>query len=264
MSIADSIRAGRDRRGIAFLPFLAAGFPSAEAFVAAIEAAAQSGADCMEIGFPFSDPIADGPVIQSAFSHALHSGIRVSHVFDAVREARRSVQTPLVAMVSYSIVYRFPSEQFFCDAKAAGFDAVLIPDLPPPEARAICRQIRSAGLDTVLLVAPTTAPARRREIADLCSGFVYYLSVSGVTGERSELPADLSEHLAGLKSIARAPVCAGFGISTPQHLAQLMGLADGAIVGSALVKRVGAAGVQPRSVANAVSAYCRELLSGVR
>jgi tryptophan synthase alpha chain len=136
-----------------------------------------------------------------------------------------------------------------------------LPDLPPPEAQSVCTQIRQAGLDTILLVAPTTSAARRREIADLCSGFVYYLAVSGITGERKALPPDLARNLRELKQTCDKPLCVGFGISQAKHVAQLAGLADGAIVGSAIVRRMKEhlqAG--PQGIAQAAADFCRELL----
>jgi tryptophan synthase alpha chain len=262
--LLQSIESARSRRKLAFLPFLAAGYPSLPAFVAAVRALADAGADCIEVGFPFSDPIADGPTIQSAFAEALRNGVKVTDVFAAVREARKSVQTPLVAMVSYSIVFRHDVNRFCADAKSAGFDGLLIPDLPPPEAESVCQTIRAAGLDTVLLIAPTTSPQRRTEIARLCTGFVYYLSVSGITGERDRLPTDLASNVAAVKAVAKVPVCVGFGISRPEHLRQLVGVADGAIVGSAIIKQIRQhAGGSPESVSDAVATFCRELLSGV-
>src|SRR5205085_12366029 len=133
----------------------------------------------VEIGIPFSDPIADGPVVQEAFSAALAKKLKLADVFATIAKARPTVNIPLVAMVSFSVVYRHGVEKFAATAKAAGFDGLILPDLPPPEAQKICTTVRAAGLDTILLVAPTTSPHRRKEIADLSSGFIYYLSVTG-------------------------------------------------------------------------------------
>jgi tryptophan synthase alpha chain len=170
-----------------------------------------------------------------------------------------------VSMVSYSIVYRYGLDRFLHDAKAAGFDGLILPDLPPPEADRICDRIRSAGLDTILLIAPTTTPARRAQIVRLCSGFVYYLSVTGITGERDRLPADLVDNLRKLRELTDLPICAGFGLSRPEHLAMLAGVADGAIVGSGMVKRMREHLPQgPQAMAAAVASYCRELLRRVR
>ncbi len=140
---------------------------------------------------------------------------------------------------------------------------MIIPDLPPPQAQETCRLVGQAGLDTVLLIAPTTAAQRRREIASLCTGFVYYLAVSGITGARDELPADLASNIRQLKGLTDRPVCVGFGISKPAHLAALAGIADGAIVGSAIVKRMTEnASAGPQKIAEIIGHYCRELLGG--
>jgi tryptophan synthase alpha chain len=263
--LRESIEAGRKAKGLAFLPFLPGGYPDIATFIETLKLIAAAGADVVEIGFPFSDPIADGPTIQAAFAETLRRGITTADVLSAVREARKTIATPLVAMVSYSIVFRYGVDRFSCDAQAAGFDGILIPDLSPPEAQAVCSKIRAKNLDTVLLVAPTTSPARRREIADLCSGFVYYLSISGITGERDALPANLAANVGELKAMSPVPVCVGFGISKPSHLKQLSGVADGAIVGSAIVKVMQQhAGRPTGDVAGAVATYCREMTYGVR
>ena len=243
------------------MPFVPAGYPDLATTVAVPPALERGGASLIEVGFPFSDPIADGPTIAEAFTEALAKGIKVQHVFEAVREARPAVSIPLVAMVSFSIVYRYGVERFCREAKEAGFDGLILPDLPPPEAQRFCDTVRSAGLETVLLVAPTTSAIRRREIARLSSGFIYYLSVSGITGERDKLPADLEANIRDLKALDGPPVCVGFGISKPEHVAQLRGVADGAIVGSAVVRQMRqhlADG--PAGMAAAVEVYCRSLL----
>ncbi len=269
--VAQGIREAVSRRGVAVLPFLPAGYPTMAATVATIAALGTlDSVGAIEIGFPFSDPIADGPVIQEAFNVALTSGLKVHDIFDAVRAARQTFGKPLVAMVSFSIVFRYGVDRFIADAKSSGFAGILIPDLPPPEAAGVCGKIRAAGLDTVLLVAPTTSPRRRPDIAAMCSGFVYYLSVSGITGERAALPDDLVANVRHLKSIAGVPVCVGFGISKREHLDQLRGVGDGAIIGSAIVRRIRellpAQSIQssptaptPQQIAEAVVEYCRTL-----
>jgi tryptophan synthase alpha chain len=147
----------------------------------------------------------------------------------------------------------------------SGFDGLILPDLPPPEAQRVCEQIRSAGLDTILFIAPTTKPQRRKEIAALCSGFLYYLSVSGITGERQQLPSDLRENVKQIKSLTDCPVCVGFGISTAEHVKQLSEIADGAIVGTAVVRRMKAHLAEGAdAIAAGVGEYCKELLSQVR
>jgi tryptophan synthase alpha chain len=265
ISIGETFAKLRAKSQIALMPFVAAGFPDLATTRAVIPELESAGANLIEIGFPFSDPIADGPVIQEAFTAALAKKVKVADVFAAIADIRSRASIPLVAMLSYSLVFRYGLERFIRDAKTAGIDGMIIPDLPPPEAQRVCEAIRAGGLDTILLVAPTTSMERRKEIAKLCSGFVYYLSISGITGERDKLPADLEKNVRELKSLSPCPVCVGFGISKPEHVKQLAGVADGAIVGSAVVRRMqqhaseGAAGI-----AKAVGAYCRELLSQVR
>jgi len=246
---------------VGLMPFIPAGFPDLATTGALLPALEHAGASLIEVGIPFSDPIADGPVIQEAFTLALSRGLRVAEVFDAVAAARASVSIPLVAMVSYSVVFRFGVDDFLSRARTAGFDGLILPDLPPPEAQAVCQRVRAAGLDTILLVAPTTPPARRAQIVNLCSGFVYYLSVSGITGERDRLPIDLEENLRQLRSLTELPICVGFGIHRGQQVKDLAGLADGAIVGTAIVRRMSEAGeAGPAATAHAAAEYCRSLL----
>ena len=261
--IGQALAAAKAAGRPALMPFIPAGYPDVAATTACIPALQGAGAALIEVGFPFSDPIADGPTIQAAFTAALAAKLKVADVFAAVRAARATADLPLVAMVSYSIVYRYGVDRFFADAQGAGFDGLILPDLPPPEAAAVCERAWAAGLDTCLLVAPSTPPTRRAEIARLSTGFVYYLSVAGVTGARDALPADLADNLSDLKRLTDRPVCVGFGLHTPQQVAALATLADGAIVGSAFVKRMtDAAAGGPAAVAGAAAAYCRQLLGG--
>ena len=266
-SIGQTFAAAFPRRSRSRLvPFLPAGYPNTATTVACLKELEQSGATVIEIGFPFSDPIADGPVIQEAFTVALAAKIKVADVFRAAAEARKAIKTPLVAMVSYSIVFKYGVEKFSKDARAAGFDGLIIPDLPPPEAQRVTGLVRQAGLDTILLVAPTTAPQRRAEIAGLSSGFVYYLSVSGITGEREQAAGgSRRQRSASLKSLTKVPVCVGFGIHQSQHLKQLAEVADGAIVGTAYVRRIKQIlDKSPAEIAKVVGQYTRELLADVR
>ncbi len=264
-SIAQTFAALREKKQIALMPFVPAGYPDLQTTMAVLPALEAAGANIIEIGIPFSDPIADGPTIQASFTAALAKKLRLADVFSTIKQARPTVSIPLVAMVSYSIVYRYGLDRFLAAAKDADFDGLILPDLPPPEAQAVCGKVQAAGLDTILLVAPTTSPARRKEIGRLSSGFVYYLSVAGITGERAQLPAELADGVRNMKSLTERPVCVGFGISLPRHVAQLRGVADGAIVGSAVVKRMKQHEVDGASaIAASVGAYCRDLLAGVR
>lgn len=262
-SIAQSFADLRGRIGL--VPFLPAGFPDLDTTSAALAAVDAAGAAAIEIGFPFSDPIADGPTIQQSFTAALSRKLKVRDIFQMIRDTSPRILSPLLAMLSYSIIFRYGPERFFADARSAGFAGVIVPDLPPPEAHKTCEQIRAAGLDTILLIAPTTAAERRREIAQLCSGFVYYLSVSGITGARDELPPDLAQNVRQIKGLTDRPVCVGFGISKPQHLAALTHIADGAVVGSAIVKRmIDSASAGPGAIAGIIGEYCRQLISASR
>ena len=264
-SIAETFADLRPRGRIALMPFIPAGYPDLQTTAAALPAIEAAGANLIEVGFPFSDPIADGPTVQESFTVALSKKLRIADVFETVAQARPRVSIPLMSMVSYSIVYRYGVDRFVAAAKQAGFNGLILPDLPPPEAEAICQRVQAGGLDTTLLVAPTTTPQRRQEIARLSSGFIYYLSVSGITGEREKLPPDLANNVRQLKQMTDRPVCVGFGISKAQHVAQLQGLADGAIVGSAYVKRMKQRLADgPQAVAGEVAALTRELLAGVR
>jgi len=259
----------RARGQIGLLPFIPAGYPDLATTQALLPALEEAGASAIEIGIPFSDPIADGPTIQAAFTAALAKGIKLADVFRAVSEVRSKVSIPLVAMVSYSIPYRYGLERFLADAKRAGFDGMIFPDLPPPEGQHVCEAVTKAGLEHTLLVAPTTTAERRKQIAGMCSGFVYYMSLSGITGERDKLPEDLERNLQQIRSLTDRPVCVGFGISKPEHLAQLKGKADGAIVGSAIVKQMtqfltSKPDSTPTEMAKQIADYCRSLLSKVR
>lgn len=231
---AELFRTGRK----AVLPFITGGYPDHATTVSILRGLDLPGVAAVEIGIPFSDPIADGPVIQTSFSRALERGFRVDALFAALREARPQIRVPLIAMVSYSIVYRRGVELFFDQARAAGFEALIIPDIPIEEAHTAAEIGARANCPLVLIAAPTTSTQRRDRIAALSSPFVYYQSSLGVTGERRELPSDLAGQVRRLRDGSAKPVCVGFGISTPAHVAAVCGVADGAIVGSAIVRRM--------------------------
>ena len=264
-SIRQTFDALRPAGRIALIPFIPAGYPDVATTIAALPALEAGGANLIEIGFPFTDPIADGPTIQEAFTYALAKKLKIADTLAAVAAARPRVSVPLVAMVSYSIVYRYGVPRFVADARSAGFDGLILPDLPPPEAERVCDQVRAGGLETTLLVAPTTEPHRRAEIARLSSGFVYYLSVSGITGEREQLPADLADNVRHLKELTDRPVCVGFGIHRAAQVAQLQLVAEGAIVGTAYVRRIKPLiNDEPARIAAVVEEYTRELLKDAR
>jgi tryptophan synthase alpha chain len=219
-------------------PYVTAGYPDLDTTIGLLKALDQAGVAGVELGFPYSDPVADGPVIQTSFSRALASGFRVGEVFERIGAVRGELSMPLLAMVSFSIVHRIGPSTFIERAARSGFDGLIIPDLSLEEAADTARQVTDAGLRLVMLVSPTTSPERRERIAKLSSGFVYYLSVAGITGERDQLPPDLPENVARLRTVSGRPVCVGFGISQPRHVEAVCAVADGAIVGSAIVRRI--------------------------
>jgi tryptophan synthase alpha chain len=261
-SIRETFDALRSRGHIGLMPFIPSGYPDLQTTAASLIGAERGGASVIELGIPFSDPIADGPIIQEAFSAALAKKLKLEQTFETVASVRGKLSVPVVAMVSYSIVFRYGVPRFVKAAHEAGFSGLILPDLPPPEAEKICEMVQSGGLDTILLIAPTTTPGRRTEIARLTSGFIYYLSISGITGERDKLPADLEANLRQIRDLTDKPVCVGFGISRPDHVAQLQGKADGAIVGSGVVRRMTAHLTDgPAAIGTQVEDYTRELLS---
>jgi len=249
----------------AFMPFLTAGDPDLETTAALIVESARRGADVIELGIPFSDPIADGPTIQASFVRALERGLSVRDIFAMIRKVRSRSEVALLTMVSFSIVARVGARAYFDEAAAAGADGVIMPDLSVEESRDVARQARAAGLHPVFLVAPTTPEPRMRQIARRSRGFIYYISVAGTTGARDRLPDDLAEHIRLLKSLTRKPVAVGFGISRPEHVRAVAAHADGVIVGSAIVRRIHELSDRPREeMIRAVGDFVAELAAGVR
>ncbi|MCA9101171.1 MAG: tryptophan synthase subunit alpha [Pirellulales bacterium] len=244
----------------AFVPFITAGDPDLATTEALIRELASRGASICEVGIPYSDPIADGPVIQASYTRALDAGVKLADIFAMLKRASAEVDIPLLTMVSYSIVLRHGPQQYVDDAVAAGVSGLIVPDLPVDESSALASICRKADLGLVHLVTPTTPKERAVRIARASTGFLYYVSVAGITGERRELPAELVENVRWLAAQTDVPVCIGFGISTPEHVRQLSPVADGLIVGSAIVRRVGESGAGEATV-KAVGEYVAELLA---
>jgi tryptophan synthase alpha chain len=239
MSRLDATFAALRRRGErALLPYFTAGDPSLAQSARLIVEAARRGADVIEIGVPFSDPLADGPVIQRATQRALAAGVTLPRVLEMVREIRAEVTAALVFLTYYNPVLAFGLKAFCQTAAEVGVDGVMVADLPPEEARPLHEAARPAGLDVIHFVAPTSPPARMRKIAAASSGFIYMVSLTGVTGERAALPADLLANLRTLRGLTDKPVAVGFGIGTPEQAAEVGEVADGVIVGSAVVRMV--------------------------
>ena len=218
------------------MPFLVAGDPTLSHTSDLICALEEAGADMIELGVAFSDPIADGPTIQAAGQRALASGVTLSAVLDMVKDIRKKVTLPICLMCYYNLLYQYPIEQFAERAAEVGIDGVIVPDLPIEEAGPWRGAAIRAGLRTIFLVTPTTPHERVKKIDSLSTGFLYYVSLTGVTGARKELPGDLTLALDRTRNEARNPVAVGFGIGTASQVAALAPHADGIIVGSALVK----------------------------
>jgi tryptophan synthase alpha chain len=240
----------RSRGRKAFMPFVTAGDPDLETTAALARDLAARGASLIEIGFPYSDPIADGAVIQASYTRALDRGLRIDEVFSAVRRltsdpawARGGV--PLVGMVSYSLVHHRGPETFVRRAQEAGFAGAIVPDLPIEEAEVLARLAADRDFRLIQLVTPTTPRDRAVRIARISTGFLYCVSVTGITGERDRLPDELLDQLRWLRGQTDLPLCVGFGISRPEHVRMLRDAADGIIVGSALVRQLEAAGTRP-------------------
>jgi len=226
----------REQQRMAFIPFIAAGDPNLPGTKTLIETLAAGGADLIEIGFPYSDPIADGPVIQESYTRALQQKITVPQIFAAISELNTAELPPLVAMVSYAIIFRYGSQKFIDQAKQAGFCGFIVPDLPDDEASELAPLMHAAGVNLIQLLAPTTTRERTANIVAHSSGFIYCIAVAGITGEREKIADELLDQLRWLKTQTDIPLAVGFGIGKPEHLAPLRNLADGAIVGSAIVK----------------------------
>jgi tryptophan synthase alpha chain len=244
----------------AFMPYHAMGYPSRAETLAIIQTLSAAGADLFEIGIPHSDPLADGPTIQTATYAALTQGTTVQDCLAMCRELRAGgVDQPFCAMTYYNPLFAYGVERFVADAAAAGIDGLIVPDLPPEEADELETAAKAAGLATVYLLAPTSTPERIRLVAQRATGFIYLVSVTGITGARSELPADLAEFVRRVRSHTDLPLAVGFGIGSGAQAAAVAALADGVIVGSALVK---AADVQDGLIS--VKRLAEELAAGVR
>lgn len=222
----------------AFVAYLTAGDPDPAITPELVLALERAGCDVIELGVPFSDPIADGPTIQQAFQRALESGTHLGSVLQIIAEVRRSSQVPIVVFSYYNPVMRYGDAAFVRDAAAAGADGLLLLDMPPEEAGDLIRRCDAEGLRWVTLVAPTTPPERLSELVGRSSGFVYLVSREGVTGARESLSDSIGAGVARIREHTRVPVCVGFGISTERQVREVAAVADGVVVGSAIVKVV--------------------------
>lgn len=221
--------------GKAFIAFLTCGDPDLETTAAAVRAAVENGADLIELGIPFSDPTAEGPVIQGANLRALRGGITTDQVFDLVRELRRDVKVPMVFMTYANVVFSYSAERFISACREIGIDGLILPDLPFEEKEEFLPLCHQYGVDLISLIAPTSEN-RIAVIAKEAEGFLYVVSSLGVTGARSEIKTDLASIVAVIRQNTDAPCAIGFGVSTPEQAKKMANISDGAIVGSAIVK----------------------------
>ncbi len=222
----------------AFVAFITAGYPDLKTTAELVLEFSRAGVDIIELGVPFSDPMADGPIIQEASQQALKKKVNLRAILDLVRALRKKTEIPICLMTYYNPIFCFQEARFVKTAVACGVDGVIVPDLPPEESDGFRKLAAGMNLATVFFIAPTTTASRAKLIARLSRGFIYYVSLTGVTGPRQALPADLRAHVKAIKKITDKPVCVGFGISTARQVAQIQKIGDGAIVGSAIVGKI--------------------------
>ncbi|MFI8746294.1 tryptophan synthase subunit alpha [Pseudomonas sp. NPDC077186] len=248
----------------ALVTFITAGDPDYATSLSILKGLPDAGADVIELGMPFTDPMADGPAIQLANIRALGAKQTLAKTLQMVREFRAGNQsTPLVLMGYYNPIFVYGVERFIADAKAAGVDGLIVVDLPPEHNDELCEPAQSAGIDFIRLTTPTTDDARLPTVLAGSSGFVYYVSVAGVTGAGAATLDHVEEAVARLRRHTDLPVCIGFGIRTPEHAAEVAKRAEGAVVGSALIDKIAAA-QSPQQAIDGVLGLCRELADGVR
>jgi len=238
-TISQVFKALKKQNRRALIPYITAGDPDLDITAKLILTISQNGGDILELGVPFSDPLADGPTIQAASQRALKSGTTLKGILEMVREIRHKTDIPLVLMSYYNPLRQYGLEALARDASKAGINGFIVPDLTPEEATDWLKVCKEHSLDTIFLIAPTTSLNRARKIAQMSRGFIYYVSVTGVTGARESLPQDIIENLKQLRKITNKPIAVGFGISSPNHVRMLVPYTDGIVVGSAIVKLIG-------------------------
>ena len=233
--IADKLKELKKRNECALIPYIMAGDPDIETTGKLVVEMERSGADMVELGVPFSDPLADGPTIQKAAIRALANKTNLKKVFALVKTIRKTTEIPIILMLYYNLVYKYGEDAFARDAAAAGVDGTIIPDLPPDEASGLLREARANRLDVIFLLAPTSSRDRVHLVDRRSRGFIYYVSLTGVTGARKTLDKGIEESVEALRLMTDKPICVGFGISRPDQAKKVAAWADGVIVGSAIV-----------------------------
>lgn len=261
--LEERLRALRARGEAALVPFVTGGDPDLETTEALVVAIAEAGADAIEIGVPFSDPLAEGPTVQRASERALAAGATLRGLLELVKRVRPRTDVPLLLMGYANPFYAMGERGFAAAAAGAGVDGIIVPDLPPEEGAVLYAEAAERGVDAVLLAAPTTTPERLRELATRSRGFLYVVSVTGVTGARAALPADLEASVAAVRAASDVPVCVGFGIGSPEQAAAVGAYADGVVVGSALVDRIHRAG-SPAAAVDEAARFVASLKDALR
>lgn len=240
-AIDDQFKKLKSENKKAFMPFVTAGDPNLDVTEKVLRKIDAAGCHLIELGIPYSDPIADGPTIQASYTRALENGSKLEQIFEMVTRTKGEIETPIVMMVSFAIIFRHGMDSFLENAIRAGVSGAIVPDMPFDEAETFSAKCRSLDFSLIQLITPTTPPARAIEIAQQTTGFIYYVSVTGITGERTAMPDDLVEKLTWLREQTELPICVGFGISSPEQVETLKPHCDGIIVGSAIVRRIAAA-----------------------
>lgn len=246
----------------AFIPFVTAGDPDLETTIKIVSALADNGASITEIGVPYSDPIADGPIIQASYQRSLERGFRLPQIFEIGRRVTGNSEMPLVTMASYSIIHRIGIERYITLAKESGYCGAIVPDLLIEEAKPLSQSCREADFSLIQLVTPTTPPHRQLKIASLSSGFLYFVSVTGITGERREIPHSVLTNIEWLRTQTELPLCVGFGISSAATAKIVSGISDGVIIGSAIVRRISEAPSPEMAIQNVID-FTREIVTSI-
>ncbi len=252
----------RRKKKKAFIAFLTAGDPNLEATEELVLAFEQAGVDIIELGVPFSDPLADGPTIQAASQRALANGVTLEKIFTTISRIRKKSNIPIVLMMYYNLVFHFGEDLFVSAAKRIGVDGLIIPDLPFEEAKGLIKAAKKNDLATVFFIAPTTTRPRMKKIAEVSTGFIYYVSLRGVTGARSRLPASVVKNVRTIKALTKKPVVVGFGVSTPEQVKTITKTADGVIVASAIIDKM-TENEDKRSLVHNVTSFVSRLVNSL-
>lgn len=262
--IAQAFASAKAEKRAAFVSYVCAGDPDADTSLAVLKALADNGADILEIGVPFSDPLADGLTNQLAAQRALESGMTHDKFFAIIRDLRAHTQKPVVLYTYYNLVFSQGIDAYVARCAQAGVDGILVLDCPPEESAEMIAAGKKHGVANIFIIAPTTPETRVKYICEHGSGFLYYVSRTGVTGERKDMAADMADAVAGIRRYAKVPVVVGFGVSTPEHVRAVGAVADGVVVGSALVNVVAAHKDDRAQAAAAIANKVAHLASGLR